>query len=104
MSDKRVSEFGKRKKSEDAMSATALSEARDWADTLMDREFKGRGDKEYLARYRLSTRTGVSESYLYRLKYKTAEMRDVAGSVYRALKIEIDKISQANEDAADRYK
>ncbi|TAX57136.1 hypothetical protein ELI01_18840 [Rhizobium leguminosarum] len=104
MSDNRVSEFGKRKKSEDAMSITALSEARDWADALMDREFKGRGDKEYLARYRLSTRTGVSESYLYRLKYKTAEMRDVAGSVYRALKIEIDKISQANEDAADRMK
>ncbi|MBB5663234.1 hypothetical protein GGE68_001410 [Rhizobium leguminosarum] len=104
MSDNNVSEFGKRKKPEDSMSITALSEARDWADALMDREFRGRGDKEYLARYRLSTRTGVSESYLYRLKYKADEMKDVAGSVYRALKIAHDKICQANEDAADRYK
>ena len=45
--------------SEDEMSNAALIEAKTWADDLMSREFKGRGDKEYLARYRLSPRIGT---------------------------------------------
>lgn len=90
--------------SEDKMSTIALTEAKSWAQRLLDREWQGRGDKEYLARYRLSVRTGVSESYLYRLQYKTREMKDVAGSVYRALKLEYDRVCQHNEEAADRYR
>lgn len=31
-------------------------------------------------------------------------MRDVAGEVYRLLNIHYDRICQANEDAADRYR
>lgn len=98
----RVSEFGK--KVSKVMSTEALFEAKNWADNLMNAEFKGRGDKEKSARYRLSLKCGVPESYLFRLQYKTAEMKDVAGSVYRALMLYHDKICAANESAADRYK
>lgn len=96
------SEFGKKVSS--IMSSLALSEAKFWADRLMDEEFKGRGDREKSARYRLAQKCGVPESYLFRLQYKTREMKDVAGSVYRALKIAYDEACRANEDAADRYK
>lgn len=69
------------------MSVSALEEAATWAEQLMDAEWKGRKDKENLVRYRLSRKTGVSESYLFRLQYKRREMNDVKGSVYRALMI-----------------
>ncbi len=103
MYDKSVSETGK-SVSEDDMTSTALIEAKGWADVLMDNEFRGRGDKEKSARYRLSKRTGVPESYLFRLQYKTSEMKDVAGSVYRALMLAYDRACQNNEEAADRHK
>ncbi len=90
--------------SEDKMTSLALIEAKSWADALMNKEHRGRGDKEKSARYRLARNTGVPESYLFRLQYKTAEMKDVAGSVYRALMIAYDKACAANEEAADRYK
>jgi len=105
MSGNYVSETGKRV-SED-MNSTALIEAKSWADELMNMEFRGRGDKEKSARYRLSKKTGVPESYLFRLQYKTGEMKDVAGSVYRALMIArdaYDRACTANEEAADRLK
>lgn len=86
------------------MTSMALIEAKGWADQLMDSEFRGRGDKEKSARYRLSKKTGVPESYLFRLQYKTAEMKDVAGSVYRALMIAYDSACRSNEDAADKYR
>lgn len=70
----------------------------------MDREFKGRGDKEKSVRYRLSKRTGIPESYLFRLQYKTREMKDVAGEVYRRLMVAYDEACRANEEAADRYR
>lgn len=84
MSDKRVSGSGNFI-SENEMSVTALNEAAQWADELMDAEWKGRHDREKTVRHRLSRNIGVSESYLFRLKYKLAEMSDVRGSVYRAL-------------------
>jgi len=86
MCGKRVSETGKRI-SEDSMNSVALNEAADWADKLMEAEWKGRKDKENVVRYRLAKRVGVPESYLYRLQYKIREMNDVRGSVYRALMI-----------------
>lgn len=67
------------------MNHAALSEAAEWAKELMDAEWNGRRDKENLVRYRLAKSIGVSESYLFRLQYKTREMTDVRGSVYRAL-------------------
>ncbi len=103
MYGKRFSETGK-SVSEDDMTSTALIEAKSWADELMNYEFKGRGDKEKSARYRLSKKTGVPESYLFRLQYKTGEMKDVAGSVYRALMIAYDRACAANEEAADRLR
>lgn len=103
MFGKRVSETGK-KLSEGHMTSMALIEAKSWADELMNTEFRGRGDKEKSARYRLSKRTGVPESYLFRLQYKTGEMKDVAGSVYRALMIAYENACKANEEAADRYR
>lgn len=86
------------------MSTAALFEAKKWADALMDLEFKGRGDREKTARGRLSKKTGIPESYLFRLQYKTREMKDVAGSVYRALMLVYDTACEGNEKAADRYK
>lgn len=86
------------------MSTAALFEAKKWADELMDLEFKGRGDREKTARGRLAKKVGLPESYLYRLQYKTREMKDVAGSVYRALMLAYDKACEGNEKAADRYK
>jgi hypothetical protein len=90
--------------SEDKMTSTALIEAKGWAQELMNREFTGRGDREKSVRFRLSKKTGIPESYLFRLQYKTAEMKDVAGSVYRALMIAYDAACRANEDAADKYR
>ncbi len=103
MYGKRFSENGKRV-SEDDMTSVALNEAKGWADELMDREFRGRGDREKSARGRLSERTGIPESYLFRLQYKTSEMRDVAGSAYRALMLAYDDLCQRNEDAAEKYR
>jgi hypothetical protein len=97
------SKSGKRV-SEDKMTSVALIEAKGWADQLMNREFKGRGDREKSARYRLAKRTGVPESYLFRLQYKTKEMKDVAGEVYRRLRLAYDQACLTNEEAADRYR
>lgn len=106
MSDKRVSKNGK-KVSEDSMSMSALNEAAGWAEELMNAEWKGRKDRENLVRYRLSQAIGVSESYLYRLRYKLREMNDVRGSVYRALMIARDTyglVSEAGETAYQEEK
>lgn len=67
----------------------------------MDAEFKGRGDREKSVRGRLAAKTGIPESYLYRLQYRFAEMRDVAGSAYRALKLAHDELCARNEAKAD---
>ncbi len=103
MYGKSVSEHGKNV-SEVEMNSIALREAKGWADALMDTEYRGRGDREKSVRGRLSKKTGIPESYLYRLQYKTAEMKDVAGSAYRALMHAYDHLCQQNEEAADRYK
>lgn len=84
------------------MSACALNEAAQWADKLMEAEWQGRKDRENLVRYRLARKLGISESYLFRLQYKTSEMSDVKGSVYRALRlaaIAYGFITEAGEDA-----
>lgn len=103
MYDKSVSESGKRV-SEGEMSTEALLEAKGWADLLMDREFKGRGDREKSVRGRLSSKTGIPESYLFRLQYKASEMKDVAGEVYRRLGIAYREMCARNEAAADLMK
>lgn len=84
--------------------SSALDQARGWADFLMDLEYRGRGDREKSARYRLSKKIGVPESYLHRLKYKAGEMRDVAGSVFLALQTAYNEACEINEAAADRYR
>lgn len=103
MNGKSVSKTGKNV-SEDKMSNIALIEAKQWADELMDAEWRGRKDRDGVVRYRLSKKTGIPESYLYRLQYKTAEMKDVAGSVYRSLMLAYEELCQANENAAAGYK
>lgn len=102
MYGKSLSENGK-SVSEVEMNSIALNEAKDWADALMDMEFRGRGDREKSVRGRVSKRTGIPESYLFRLQYKTREMKDVAGSAYRALKLTYDELCRLNEEAADRH-
>jgi len=99
MSGKRFSETGKRV-GEDGMSTIALKEACEWHDALMDAEFKGRKDNESAARFRLSKKIGVPESYLYRLTYKRRDMRDVAGEAYRRLRQGYEAICTRVETAA----
>jgi hypothetical protein len=99
----RVSKSGKRV-SEAKMTSVALTEAKDWYDALMNAEFKGRGDREKSVRGRISDETGIPESYLYRLQYKTREMKDVAGSAYRALRLAYIDLCRKNEDAAEAYR
>lgn len=104
MSDNRGSEFGKSSSGVKTLTGVALNEARTWAEAIMDAEFRGRGDREKSVRFRVSRRTGVPESYLRRLRYKSHEMKDVAGSVYRALQIAYDDMCRRNEEAADRHR
>lgn len=98
-----VSENGK-SVSEVDMTSSALVEMRQWVDILMDEEFQGRGDREKTCRGRLSEKSGVSESYLFRVQYKFNEMKDVAGSAYRAMGLYYDDWCSKNEEAAARYK
>lgn len=102
-----VSGFGKNR-AKKQMTSIALEEAISWNAKLMDREFRGRGDKDYLIRHRLSEKTGVPESYLFRLQHKSRGMKDVAGEYYRRLKLYYeavyDSACEANEEAADRYR
>jgi galactokinase len=106
MEDKSISEFGKKLEgfSEGEMTSVALQQAKGWADQLLDKEFQGRGDKDYLARYRLAQQLGIKESYLFRLQYKTAEMKDVAGEVYRRIRHAYEEMCARNEEAADAYR
>ena len=85
------------------MSMAALSEAAQWADELMDAEWRGRGDREKTVRHRLSRNIGVSESYLFRLKYKLSEMNDVRGSVYRALMLARHAYGLVKEAGEEAY-
>lgn len=86
------------------MSTEALSEARTFLEALHNEEFRGRKDTDGAARYRLANRLGIKENYLFRLQYRAAEMKDVAGEVYRRLKLAHDQICERNEAAADRHK
>lgn len=103
MYGKRISEHGN-SVSEGEMSTIALVEAKTWHDELMDAEFRGRGDKEKSVRGRLADKTGIPESYLYRLCYKFREMTDVAGSACRALMLAHDELCARNEAAAERMR
>ncbi|MFK0273678.1 hypothetical protein ACIQUG_08380 [Ensifer sp. NPDC090286] len=103
MYGKRVSRSGK-PVSEAKMTSSALIEAKGWYAALMDAEFKGRGDREKAIRGRISDETGIPESYLYRLQYKTRGMKDVAGSAYRALMLAYDDLCLRNEVAAAQHR
>lgn len=105
MSEQRVSVCGKRVSEDNKMSMgfTAIDDARYWAEELQKAEYKGLGDTREAARYRVSKRTGVSESYLKRLRYRATEMTDVAGSAYRALMLAYNDMCQRNNAAADEY-
>lgn len=83
---------------------TAIDDARYWAEELQKAEYKGLGDTREAARYRVARRTGVSESYLKRLRYRYEEMTDVAGSAYRALMLAYSDMCQRNNAAAEDYR
>lgn len=88
--------------SEGKMSSVALNEARGFLDALHDAEFRGRKDTDGAARYRLATKLGVKESYLFRLQYRADEMKDVAGEVYRRLRLAYEGMCERVENTADR--
>ncbi|RWG24588.1 MAG: hypothetical protein EOQ60_32105 [Mesorhizobium sp.] len=83
------------------MSTEALSNARSFLEALHDAEFRGRKDTDGAARYRLATRLGIKENYLFRLQYRAEEMKDVAGEVYRRLRLAYEDMCERNERAAD---
>jgi len=99
MERKTFSKSGK-KVSESNMSTEALNQARTFLDVLHDAEFRGRKDTDGAARYRLASRLGVKENYLFRLQYRADEMKDVAGEVYLKLRRAYEQMCQANELAA----
>ena len=81
----------------------ALAESQFFAEELQRREYRGLGDTREAARYRLSRKVGGPDSYLKRLRYKAQGMKDVAGSVYKALRDEYERVCILHEAAADRY-
>lgn len=83
------------------MSTEALNDARSFLEALHDAEFRGRKDTDGAARYRLANRLGVKENYLFRLQYRAAEMKDVAGEVYRRLRMAHEALCARVENAAD---
>ncbi len=87
-----------------SMGFSAIDDARFWAEELQKAEYKGLGDTREAARYRVARRIGVSESYLKRLRYRAAEMTDVAGSTYRSLMLAYREMCRRNEEAASAYK
>lgn len=90
--------------SEDSMSTQALDDAKTWLEVLHDAEFRGRKDTDGAARYRLAKKLGVKENYLFRLQYRAAEMKDVAGEVYRRLGLAYVDMCERNEKAAAAYR
>ena len=78
----------------------ALSAAQHFAEELQRFEFRGMGDTRDAARLRVSRRTGVPESYLKRLRYKLAEMRDVSGDVLWRLQRAYEAECEKHEAAA----
>lgn len=88
-------------------STVALQEACQWHDALMDAEFKGRRDKESAIRFRLSKKSGVPISYLFRIAHKRREMRSLDAEVYRLLALAHRKYVLACEqleEAADEMR
>lgn len=80
---------------------TAISIAHHLALRLEAEEFKGIGDTREAARARAAAKAGVSESYLTRLVYRHATMRDVSGQVLLTLQRWADTLetSAARADA-----
>ena len=62
-----VPEFGKNF----FVPGNTVEDAARWAEELQQAEYRGLGDTREAARYRVSRSTGVPESYLKRLRYKT---------------------------------
>lgn len=95
MGEQRVSAGGKR--------LSVVEKARGWAEALQQAEFRGLGDTREAARYRVSRKTGVPESYLKRLRYRWEEMTDIAASQYVALQEAYADLCGAIEAKADEY-
>lgn len=95
MGEQRVSVGGKR--------LSVVEKARGWAEALQQAEFRGLGDTREAARYRVSRKTGVPESYLKRLRYRWEEMTDIAASQYVALQEAYAELCVAVEAKADEY-
>lgn len=95
MGEQRVSAGGKK--------LSVVEKARGWAEALQQAEFRGLGDTREAARYRVSRKTGVPESYLKRLRYRWEEMTDIAASQYVALQEAYAELCEAIEAKADEY-
>jgi len=68
-----------------------------WAEELQQHEYRGLGDTREAARYRVSKKTGIPESYLKRLRYKAEELLDVPASIYLRLAFAYERACLATE-------
>lgn len=82
----------------------AVRECGLWLERLTLAEHRGRGDTMSAARTRAAKKAGVKPSYASRLWNRTAEMKDVAGSAYRALKAAYESQCEHNERMAAHHR
>lgn len=74
-----------------------VEDAAHWAEELQKLEYRGLGDTREAARYRVSKKTGVPESYLKRLRYKAEELLDIPASIYLRLAFAYERACLATE-------
>ena len=88
------------KRAEPIMSETVVLEARDMLETLMKREHRGPSDTWTAARDRTATRIGIEPAQARRLWQRWQDMKDVPGSVYRAVRNAYEAQCEHNETMA----
>jgi hypothetical protein len=99
MSDTRRVEFDT-KRAEPAMSQVVVVETRDMLETLMKREHRGPSDTWTAARDRTAMKIGIEPAQARRVWQRWQDMKDVPGSVYRAIRNAYDAQCEHNEKMA----
>ena len=71
---------------------------------LTQHQHRGRGDTWEAARGRAAKVAGIPASYAARLWHRASDMKDVAGSVYRALLLAYEAQVELNNRIADEHR
>lgn len=88
------------KRAETGMSEMVVLETRDMLETLMKREHRGPSDTWTAARDRTATRIGIEPAQARRVWQRWQDMKDVPGSVYRAVRNAYEAQCEHNEKMA----